>query len=204
MQQVQSFSLLYARIYIKGTFESSSTMMSFIKTPNSVVKSYNTPHYDPIQVRGAGPKLFVFITDHHCTHSIQSVPLHSKYFRMIHWNMVTLFTSKSSKWPHSFRLTEQNFVCISSLHVTWLVNQISTNFCTLIISCEKYKLCTSSLRNYFPSSQHCTVSLRFSPTFHAQSKQWLDINIIQFIFIVSPCIFVCLSDFYQLMHFYCD
>jgi hypothetical protein len=84
MQQVQSFSLLYARIYIKDKFESSSTMMSFIKTPNRVVKSYSTPHYDPIQVHGAAPKLFVFITDHDCTHSIQSVPLHSKYFRTIH------------------------------------------------------------------------------------------------------------------------
>jgi len=47
MQQVQSFSLLYARIYIKDTFESNSKMMSFIKTPNSIVKSYNTPHYEP-------------------------------------------------------------------------------------------------------------------------------------------------------------
>ena len=25
-----------------------------------------------------------------------------------------------------------------------------------------------------------------------------------FIFILSPCIFICLSNFYQLMHFYCD
>jgi len=93
MQQVQSFSLLYARIYIKDTFESNSTMTSFIKTPNSFVKSYSTPHYDTNQVHGAGPKLFVFITDHHCSHSIQSVPLHSKYFRMVHWNLITPFTA---------------------------------------------------------------------------------------------------------------
>jgi hypothetical protein len=58
MQQVQSFSLLYAQIYIKDTFQSNSKMKSFIKTPNSGVKGYSRPHYGPIQVHGAGPKLF--------------------------------------------------------------------------------------------------------------------------------------------------